>query len=77
MIGRRNSAARARHAPIACDPLLFNKTSISAAASGPYYYSPGYYYGPGPVYYRPHCYWTRQRVWDGYGWYVRRVRVCD
>ncbi len=48
----------------------------SAAASGPYY-SPGYYYDPGPVYYRPHCYWTPQRVWDGYGWYVRRVRVCD
>ena len=51
----------------------------SAAASGPYYYGPGPYYGPAPVYYGPHCYWTRQRVWDGYegGWYVRRVRVCD
>ena len=50
----------------------------SAAAHGPYYgYGPGYYYGPGPVYYRPHCYWTRQRVWDGYGWYPRRVRVCN
>ena len=42
-----------------------------------YYGGPGYYYGPGPVYYGPHCYWTRQRVWDGYGWYPRRVRVCD
>ena len=48
----------------------------SAAANGPYY-GPGYYYGPGPVYYRPHCFWTRQRVWDGWGWYSRRVRVCD
>jgi len=42
-----------------------------------YYGGPGYYYGPGPVYYRPHCWWTRQRVWDGYGWRLRRVRVCD
>jgi hypothetical protein len=37
---------------------------------GPYYYAagPGYYYGP-------HCYWSRERVWDGYAW--RRTRVCD
>ncbi len=50
----------------------------SAAAQGPYYgYGPGYYYGPGPVYYGPRCDWARQRVWDGWGWYVRRVRVCD
>ena len=42
----------------------------SAAASGPYYY------GPGPVYYGG-CYWTHQRFWDGWGWRVQRVRVCD
>ena len=23
------------------------------------------------------CYWQRQRFWDGYGWRVRRVQVCD
>jgi hypothetical protein len=52
------------------------------AANGPYYgpgyygYGPGYY-GPRPVYYGPHCYWTRQRAWDGYGWRLERVRVCD
>ena len=40
-------------------------------------YGPGYgYYGAAPVYYGPPCYWTRQRVWDGYGWRVRRVQVC-
>jgi hypothetical protein len=48
----------------------------SAAAHGPYY-GPGYYYGPGPVYYGPHCWWRRERFWDGWGWRVRRVRVCD
>lgn len=49
---------------------------IGAAVHGPYYgYGPGYYYGPSPVYYGG-CYWTRQRVWDGWGWQFRRVRVC-
>jgi hypothetical protein len=45
---------------------------IGAAANGPYY-GPAYY-GPGPAY--GGCYWTRQRVWDGWGWRVRPVRVC-
>lgn len=49
----------------------------SLAAQNRYYYGPSHYYGPGPVYYRPHCWWTRERVWDGYGWRLRRVRVCD
>ena len=48
------------------------------AANGPYYgYGPGYYYGSGPVYYGPRCYWTRHRVWDGFGWRLQRARVCD
>jgi hypothetical protein len=50
----------------------------AAVANGPYYgYGPRYgYYAPGPVYYGPSCYWTRERVWDGWGWRVHRVRVC-
>jgi len=54
------------------------------ASQNPYYYGPGYYgprsyyggpaYVAGPGYYD--CYWQRQRFWDGYGWRVRRVRVC-
>jgi hypothetical protein len=48
---------------------------------GPGYYGPGYgYYGGGPAYVvdDPYggCVWQRQRFWDGYGWRVRRVRVC-
>jgi hypothetical protein len=41
-------------------------------------YGPGYYgYAAAPVYYGPRCYWSRQRVWDGWGWQLRRVRVCN
>lgn len=57
------------------------------ASQNGYYYGPGYYgpsygYGPGyyvasPSYYESDCVWQRQRFWDGYGWRVRRVRVCD
>jgi hypothetical protein len=48
----------------------------AAAANGPYYgYGPGY--AAGPAYYGyGGCYWTRQRVWDGWGWRFRPVRVC-
>jgi len=52
---------------------------IGSAASGGYYggYGPGYYaYAPGPAYYGG-CYWARQRIWDGWGWRLRRVRVCN
>jgi hypothetical protein len=58
---------------------------IGGALAGPGYYGPGYYgpgygYYGGPAYvaddYYGGCYWQRQRFWDGYGWRVRRVRVC-
>jgi hypothetical protein len=62
--------------------------SAAARNNGPYYrpapayYGSGYYgsgyYGAGyygPSY--PDCYWQRQRVWDGYGWRLGRVRVCN
>jgi hypothetical protein len=61
---------------------------VGGALAGPGYYGPGYgYYGPGYGYYGPGpayvagpggpCYWQRQRFWDGYGWRVRSVRVCE
>jgi hypothetical protein len=50
---------------------------IGSAANGYYGYGPGPYYGAAPVYYGgPGCYWHRERVWDGWGWRVHRVRVC-
>jgi hypothetical protein len=60
---------------------------VGGALAGPGYYGygpgygPGYgYYGGGPAYvaddYYGGCVWQRQRFWDGYGWRIRRVRVC-
>jgi hypothetical protein len=59
---------------------------VGGALARPYYYGPGYYgpgygyYGGGPAYvaddYYGSCTWQRQRFWDGYGWRIRRVRVC-
>jgi hypothetical protein len=52
------------------------------ASQNGYYYGPGYYgggpaYVADPGYYGPPCYWQRQRFWDGYGWRVRNVRICN
>jgi hypothetical protein len=50
---------------------------LAAGAYGPYGYGPGYGYYGGPAYaYGPGCYLRRERVWDGYGYRWRRVRVC-
>jgi hypothetical protein len=58
---------------------------IGGAAAGPYgygygpygygggYYASGPYYG---AYAAGGCGWRRERVWDGYGYRIRRVRVC-
>jgi hypothetical protein len=64
---------------------LIGGAIVGGALASPYYYGPGYgpgygYYGGGPAYvaddYYGGCVWQRQRFWDGYGWRVRRVRVC-
>lgn len=36
------------------------------------------YVAPGPVYVEePPCRVVRERFWDGYGWRMRRIQVCD
>lgn len=44
--------------------------------AGPYYYGGGPYYAAGPYAAYGGCGWRRERVWVGYGWVIRRVRVC-
>lgn len=48
----------------------------AAINNGGYYYGPRPYYGPAYYGYGGPCYWTRERVWDGWGWRWQRVRVC-
>jgi hypothetical protein len=45
------------------------------------YYGPRRHYRPYRHHYRrpihrPRCFMTNRRVWTGYGWVVRPVRVC-
>jgi hypothetical protein len=40
------------------------------------YYGPRRHYRPRPSYHRPRCFWSDRRVWDGWRWVVRPVRVC-
>jgi hypothetical protein len=62
---------------------LIGGAIVGGALAGPGYYGPGYgYYGGSPAYVAGpgtygDCFWQRQRFWDGYGWRVRRVRVCS
>jgi hypothetical protein len=58
--------------------LLGGAIAGAAIANSGGYYGPGYgYYGGGPAYAAAPCYWQRERFWDGYGWRVRRVQVCN
>ena len=64
---------------VAANPYYYGPGAYYYGAPGPYYYGPPRpYYAPGPAYVAADdgCYWQAQRFWDGFGWRVRRVRVC-
>ncbi|TKT72153.1 hypothetical protein YH63_012395 [Afipia massiliensis] len=50
---------------------------LGGAIAGAAIANSGGYYGPGYGYYGGGCYLQRERFWDGYGWRVRRVQVCN
>ena len=69
-------------APANAAPIAAGTTAASTGAGlveqvqyyGRPYYGPRRYYGR-PVY-RPRCYFVDRRVWNGYRWVIRPVRVC-
>jgi hypothetical protein len=62
---------------LAVTPASTQRGTAAGDAAPGYYYGPGYH-GPRPGKYDDFgsCEWVTQRFWDGYGWRVRRVRVC-
>jgi hypothetical protein len=50
---------------------------MGSAVAQPRYYAP-YYYAPAPVYVpAPRCWFEHERLWDGYGYVIERIRVCE
>ena len=80
-IAAPSASARDRGGAIAAGVglgILGGAIAGAAIANSGGYYGPGYGYYGGPAYYAGGpCYWQRERFWDGYGWRVRRVQVCD
>jgi hypothetical protein len=53
-------------------------TVIGSAVAQPRYYAPYYYYAPAPVYVpAPRCWFEQRRVWDGFGYLIEPVRICQ
>lgn len=40
------------------------------------YHGPRRSYRARSSYHRPRCFWSDRRIWDGWRWVVRPVRVC-
>ena len=60
---------------------LLGGALIGSALASPRVYAapppPPAYYAPARVYVDSECRLIRERYWDGYGYRVRRVQVCD
>lgn len=57
--------------------LALGALAAGAMDPGPVYAAPVYGPGPGYAAYGGYCHIQRERYWDGWGWRVQRVRVCD
>lgn len=74
------AAAPATAAPISAGILQTAPAEGGLVQDAQYYGPRRYYGGPRRYYgrpvYRPRCFVSHRRVWTGYGWVVRPVRVC-
>jgi hypothetical protein len=68
------SAAPVSAAPFQAAPAEGDLVQQAWHRGRPHYRGHGRYYGR-PVH-RPRCFVSHRRVWTGYGWVVRPVRVC-
>lgn len=73
-------ATSASAAPIGAGSALATQQSGEGLLEQAQYYGPRPYYGPPRYYrrpaYRPRCYYVDRRVWNGWRWVIRPVRVC-
>lgn len=75
------TVAPASAAPISAGPIQATQAQAGGdLVQQAQYYGPRRYYGPPRYYgrpvYRPRCFYSNRRVWNGYRWVVRSVRVC-
>jgi hypothetical protein len=74
------ASARAENGEIAAGVVggLIGGALLGGALARPAPPPPPVYYAPEPVYVEePACRVVHERYWDGYGWQLRRVQVCD
>ncbi len=73
------SVAPAMAAPVGASPIQTTQAAGDLVEQAQYY-GPRRYHGPRRYYgrpvYRPRCFFTDRRVWNGYRWVIRPVRVC-
>lgn len=85
LAGATLAVAPAQAAPIGTAAMPLQAQASDGLVEQAQYYGPGprrhYRRGPPPRHYgrpvyRPRCYFVDRRVWNGYRWVIRPVRVC-
>jgi len=68
------TVAPATAAPVSTGTMQTTQAPTDLVQQAQYYGPRRPYYGR-PVY-RPRCFYSNRRVWNGYRWVMRSVRVC-
>lgn len=81
LAGAGIAAAPASAAPVGAATAPIAQSGDGLIEQAQYYYGPPRYRRPPPRYYgrpvyRPRCAYVDRRVWNGYRWVIRPVRVC-
>lgn len=80
LLGTGFAALPASAAPVSAAPVAAASAAGDLLQQVQYYGPRRGYHGPrrhyGRPVYRPRCFWSDRRVWNGYRWVVRPVRIC-